>query len=329
MTSPQLSDAAAAPAALAAFLRGIERRGAVFAELHCGDPAVADQALALALRVFRDVAVRTPFAQWPRLFWTALLASPPLRTPPPAPHWPTEFAPLAGVGSGPRAALLLRLVAGLGDADAATVLGIARPTYRLALQRALPHRPDGSPDEAAWRALGEAVQQATRQLPAARLAHLARLREAAIQGRRPDLIGPLPPAAAEDAAAPATPRWRMPALWAASALTGLALAATFSLPDRWLPEQGDPRIRVRPLPPAELPAATYGAEAALLTERDFEQLVDVADTAVVRELDLYAWYAAEEAAQAAGTAGPAPSPVVEFPLPAGSAHAGGSNDAPR
>lgn len=329
MTSAHLSDAAAAPAALAAFLRGIERRGAVFAELHCGDAAVADQAFALALRVFRDVAVRTAFAQWPRLFWTALLASPPLRTPPPAPHWAAEFAPLAGIGSGPRAALLLRLVAGLGDADAATVLGIARPTYRLALQRALPHRPDGTPDEAAWRALGEAVQQAARQLPAARLAHLARLREAAIQGRRPDLIGPLPPPAAGGEATPDAPRWRTPGLWAVAASTGLALVATFSLPDRWLPEHGDPRIRVRALPAADLPAATYGAEAALLTERDFEQLADVADTAVVRELELYAWYAAERAAQAGaepGVVDPVPPSATDPALPASVMEA---SDAPR
>src|SRR3546814_8370911 len=59
----------------------------------------------------------------------------------------------------PISALLLRLVAGLPEAEAAAVLGVARPTYRLAVQRALPHGEDGQPDTQGWRMLGEATRQ--------------------------------------------------------------------------------------------------------------------------------------------------------------------------
>ena len=50
------SSSSPAPAALAAFLRGCERRGAVFAELQCGDAERGDIALAAALRAFRAVS---------------------------------------------------------------------------------------------------------------------------------------------------------------------------------------------------------------------------------------------------------------------------------
>ncbi|MCA1714107.1 MAG: hypothetical protein LC715_02915, partial [Gammaproteobacteria bacterium] len=64
-----LIDAAAAPAALTAFLRGIERRGALFAQLQCGDAIAGDSALAAAMGAFRKAAEQTPVAGWPRRFW--------------------------------------------------------------------------------------------------------------------------------------------------------------------------------------------------------------------------------------------------------------------
>jgi len=290
MRESTLNDAAAAPAALTAFLRGVERRGAVFAQLQSGgDADRVDGALAAAMRAFRNGAAQVPVAEWPRRFWTLLLASPHLRddtrTPP---RWPAEFAPLTMLGHGPRAALLLRLVAGLPDVDAAAVLGIARPTYRLALQRALPHREDGTPDEASWHALGEAAQQAIRHLPAERLAHLARLREAAILGRRLD---PLAGRATHEAVS-APPRWWLPVLAGTAFAMLVALATTFVIPDSDPGLTGDVRIRVRPLPPAEAPAATFDAETALLTQRDFEMLADDAASAASRDPAFHAWLAA-------------------------------------
>ena len=59
---------ATAPTALGAFLRGVERRGLVFARLLAGSPQAGDQALAWALDGFASAAGRTPFGDWPRRF---------------------------------------------------------------------------------------------------------------------------------------------------------------------------------------------------------------------------------------------------------------------
>lgn len=295
MTQAPPNEAADPPAALTAFLRGIERRGVVFAELMCGDPTAAEKAYAVALRQFRGQALAQPFAHWPRLFWRTLLASPVLRGGSPAAQWPDAFSALGQAGSGPRAALLLRLVAGLTDPEAAAVLGVAPPTYRLALRRALPHRADGSADPEAWRALGLHVQDAVRGLPAERLAHIARLREAAVQGRRPELIGPLPVAPAPVDAEPAAPHRRLrQMLWAGVAACALALLATFVFPTG-LPggSDGDPRVSVRPLGAAAAPAARYDTGFGLLTERDFELLAAASAQPPQDDPAFYAWYAAQ------------------------------------
>lgn len=161
---PDPADATSS-SALSAFLRGVERRGLVFAWLLAGSRQTGEAALAWALDRFRQEAGRTAFGDWSRRFWSLLLAAPSLRQPPAAPRWEPGFDWLSRIGHGPRAALLLRLVAGLAESDAATVLGIARPTYRLGLQRALPHQADGSADVAAWEALGAATRERLRALP--------------------------------------------------------------------------------------------------------------------------------------------------------------------
>lgn len=283
----------AATSALNAFLRGVERRAVVFAELLCGDPARAEDALSAAMRAFRPISAQSAMTDWPRRFWGLLLATPSLRKETAAPtrvgalHW------LGQVGQGPRAALLLRLVGGLGEADAAAVLGVTRPTYRLALHHALPRDAQGEPDPAAWSTLGEAVQDAVKALPATRLAQLARLREAALLGHD---IAAGPPR--RDAPAPEAPptRWRSAAMAGVAAIALAALAFTFFF--RPTPAPGgldDPRIRVDALPSAERPAATFDAATALATERDFTQLASGSDEAFLRDLDFYAWYAAQRA----------------------------------
>lgn len=289
-TMPRTShEAASAPAALTAFLRGVERRGAVFAQLQVGDAATGDRALIAAMRAFRLPAARIPFADWPRQFWTLLLATPELREQPVAPAWGSGFGLLAGIGRGPRAALLLRLVAGLPEAEAAAVLGVARPTYRLALQRALPHGDDGQPDTQGWRMLGEATRHAVRDLSAERMAQLARMREAAAHGRRLDL--PAAAAPGRDPGAPAP--WRMPAMVAAAAACLLAFAATF-LPafDNQAGNAPTSRIEVVPLPPAQAPESTFDARTALLTHPDFELLAAADDEAAASDPGFYAWLAA-------------------------------------
>jgi hypothetical protein len=285
MTARPLDASAGPPAALTAFLRGIERRGAVFAQLATGSAVAGDAALAATMHAFRGVASGAPFTEWPRRFWALLLANPRLRTPAVQSAWPTGFEALAGLGVGPRAALLLRLVAGLPEADAAAVLGVARATYRLALQRALPRHDDGAPDATAWRALGDAAQAMVRQLPASRLEELVRQREAAVIGRGP------PPAPRRPRARGA-PRYRQ-ACAAVAAFTVLALAATWWLPHRGAADPGFDGVRVEPLPPAERPVATYDQDAALLTHRDFELLVEGEGSAVVADPGFFAWYAAQ------------------------------------
>lgn len=262
-----MNDPSAARAALNAFLRGVERRGVVFAEWQGGDAEAGDAALAATLRGFGEVAEGVPFAEWPRRFWAMLLAAPGLRGPVAAGVAQADEAPghLARLGGGPRAALLLRLVAGLAESEAAAVLGVGRPTYRLALQRALPHRADGSPDPEAWRAMSEAAQAALRAVPDERLQRIALLRE----GRRPK---PRPVAAVP--AADARPRWLWPASFAVAALTGAALAATWWWP--WPHAAADaqaPRIQVQALPPASAPVGRFDPVLALQTDRDLDLLL--------------------------------------------------------
>ena len=242
------------------------------------------------MRAFRLPAAKIPFADWPRQFWTLLLATPELREQPRAPSWGSGFGPLAGVGRGPRAALLLRLVAGLPEAEAAAVLGVARPTYRLALQRALPRGQDGQPDTQGWRMLGEATRHAVRELSAERMAQLARMREAAAQGRRLD--PPAAPPRERDQAAPAS--WRTPAMIATAAATALAFGASF-LPvfDNQADQAPSSRIEVAPLPPGDAPESTFDDRAALLTHPDFDMLADPsADEAAARDPGFHAWLAA-------------------------------------
>ena len=290
MSPATLSESVSAPAALAAFLRGVERRGAVFAELQCGDAACGDPALAAAMRAFRESAAASPIGDWPRRFWALLLAAPVLRRPAPDADWPDALSVLARLGHGPRAALLLRLVAGLHEAEAAAVLGIAPAMYRLALQRAMPRRADGTPDEDAWRALADATQLEIRQLPPTRLARLAQLREAALQHRRP----PVSAGRRRQAAAGSRPRWLLPALWTGVVACALAFVASFyPMPTGSPHGDGEPRVQRVPLAAAESPASTFDAQTAVLTDRDFEMLLADGDADAIGDVGFQSWYAAQ------------------------------------
>jgi hypothetical protein len=267
MTSRPSTTAADAGAstALGAFLRGVERRGLVFAQLLAGSSGAGAAALAWSVERFRDEAARTAFGEWPRRFWSLLLAAPTLRRPPEDPRWDSDFAWLERIGHGPRAALLLRLVAGLAESDAASVLGIARPTYRLGLQRALPHHDDGSADVEAWQALGRATQDVLRALPQGALA------TAAGTGT-PGQEDGLPDASARRPAG----RGLRGALALVALATLAALAATF-VPGDHLPEGLDEapgHILSEPLPEAERPAGRYADEDALALHPDLGLLLD-------------------------------------------------------
>ncbi|MBW3551795.1 MAG: hypothetical protein KY442_13740, partial [Proteobacteria bacterium] len=278
----------APPAALAAFLRGVERRGAVLAQLQCGDAGIGDAALAAAMRDFGAAAAGQPMAEWPRRFWMLLLAEPGLCERPPVTLPLDATDRLAALASGPRAALLLRLAAGLTEADAAAVLGIPTPSYRLALHGALPRDPDGRPNPQAWQRLREQVQRRIKALPPARLERLMHAREAVLAGAHGATVAAPAPAGARAAPTWHRPRHLLALLWTLLALSALALAATFWWPYGAWPLAGlhapldRQAIQVRPLPPGAAPASRLGADAGLIAHRDFELLADPGGAAAAR-----------------------------------------------
>ena len=304
-----LNDATAVPAALSAFLRGVERRGALFGELQSGDRDVGDSSLAAAMRAFRNHAAALPMAEWSLRFWTLLAAAPPLRRDAATAKWSPDMQALVALESLPRQALLLRLVAGLAEPDAAGVLGLTPAAYQQALAVACPRDVEGQADALAWRTLAEAIQQQLRDLPPERLARLARLREAAITGSRIDTAAAKTVAkAAPDQVRPSRRRW--PWIVLVLALCALALAATW-----WWPHwQVSRRLDGTPAPgamrvedavdirsealPAQPPAAMFDADMALVTHPDFDLVLDEQDEAIARDADFYAWYGAARQAVA-------------------------------
>lgn len=263
----------AAPTALAAFLRGVERRAAVLAELQAGDPTLGDAALTRAMAAFRGQALAAPMADWPRLFWSALLQQPALRR---ARHARSpDFMPACPPPL--RAALLLRVAAGLDEPDAAAVLAVDPLQLRRAVLKALACAEDGI-DPAAWAALQAQVQGRIRDLPTDRALRLMRMREAA-------LAGP----AARFFPAPATVpplRWRAPAI--AAAITVLALAGTYVVERT----RRDPGVTVAALGPAGQPASRFDREAAIASHPDFALLADPAAERVAIDAAFYSWLAA-------------------------------------
>ncbi|WP_133478421.1 hypothetical protein [Cognatilysobacter segetis] len=270
------------PAALAAFLRGVERRAAVLAELQAGDPTLGDAALTRAMAAFREVAVDAPMADWPRLFWQALLAQPALRRATRA--RPAAFMPRCSPAL--RAAMLLRLAAGLEEAAAAAVLDVPPPRLREAVLRALPTAPEGVPDAGAWQRLQADVQQRVRGLPTERSLRLARMREGALAG----------PAARFFVAPTGWQRHRLQAAGAAAALTVLALAATWRAP-----ADADGPVAVEALRPAGSPASRYSKVTGLLTHPDFDLLADPAEARLARDAAFLAWTVGRNAVPVAPT----------------------------
>ncbi|MFZ5658068.1 MAG: hypothetical protein ACOY37_13640 [Pseudomonadota bacterium] len=278
----------AAPPALAAFLKGVERRGAVLAELQAGEAGIGDAALTRAMAAFRPQALEHPMADWPRLFWAALLAQPALRR---ARHarWPADLPRAATPGL--RAALLLRLVAGLEEDEAAAVLDVAPGMLRRALERVVPRAADGRPDAAAWARQRQALQQRVRDLPADRALRLARGREAALAGPAERFF-------------PAPERGRAWPLAGVVAAVALALAATW-----WLERRVDDRVDVLTLGPPGKPASRYSPTAGLVAHPDFAQLADPDGERLALDVAFLSWSAAQAAAAAAPVDPLAPRPA--------------------
>lgn len=305
MTATSPSDGVAAPPALAAFLRGIERRAAVLADLQSGRPERGLPALAAAMRAFRSHAASLPMADWPLRFWKLLGAVPTLRQADAAEGaWPVPLAHLRSLQPADRLALLLRIVAGLDEPLAAQVLQLSTEDYQQALARACPRDAAGRPDAAGWRALADAAQQCLRDLPPARLQALAQLRDAAIAGSTAPAAASAP--ASVPAAAASRPRRRgaRPALrtrlaGAVIAVVALALVGTVfwdRLPwhrSRAAAAAGgsDASLALGDTGPVQVEVLPPESDTASAPPLPAEPPAPLPEPAIY-DLDFYAWYAA-------------------------------------
>ncbi|WP_287596531.1 DUF3106 domain-containing protein [Thermomonas sp.] len=266
-------------AAVAAFLRGLDRRARLLALVQSGDAQAAPRALDAAARVFASEAGQWPIAQWPRQYWRLLLSTPSMRQ-----TGAVTAGPLPGIARLPaqvRAALLLHLVAALDEADAAAALGIEVDAYQLRIRDALPRDALGQPDLDVWRAWRAAAQRALDALPETAAAAPA----------------PAPSTAQPDQGADAARhRRRMRWLSLGVAACAFALLASFFLHQRGreLLDSWRNHVQVEPLPPAVAPKARFDpADPALHPDRAL--LAEPGTLQLARQLPLLAWLATEAA----------------------------------
>lgn len=269
----------------AAFLRGIEHRGRVLALAQCGDAARANAALAECKIAFHELAEDAGPEQWTALFWQSLLAHPALR----ARLVPDPHDPFSQLEPGPRAALLLRLVAELDRDAAAEALGVAPETYRHALARAIEALRAKGIDEAVLHHVRDSLRRETRPTHAT-------------------------PLAADDEP-PIHHAWHArrlrPWLYGALGVLALALVASFF----WVPgflrgtdtPSGFQTLR------EHAPAVKLSAAESAISDSDFDLLVDPQGERIARDLDLYAWYAASAGVSGAGNLNGAPLPETTLP----------------
>lgn len=251
--------------ALSAFLRGIERRAFVFAELQCGRMDVAQAALGQAMRAFRTVSAITPLSGWPAAFWSLLLAQPELS------GGDSGEPALAALGSGPRAALLLRLVAGLDFPHAAQVLGVGEATYRFALQRALLQLGEADVSYARLGELRERLHRQVKTLSPERVQALSTLRQRVLS----------------DQAEPPPPR---PRPWWRWLLWGLLLALALAFAGTWWWSPGRARSAgPEPLPETPLPPPSMSEASDIVTHPDYLQLAEPEAQALSADLAVLSW----------------------------------------
>ena len=274
------------PAAVTAFLRGLDRRARLFAGVQAGDPVAAQHALAVVGRVFSGEAGQWPIAEWPRQYWRLLLAAPSLRKPPvevPTPQLP-------GIGRlavETRAAVLLHLVAGLDDTDASAALGIDIATYQARIRDALPRDALGQPDVDVWRAWRAAAERELSRVPepeAPPIAPVAAATKPASESTFPRKVD------SDPSSADARHHHRMRWLWAGVALCLVAMVATFFLHPRGraVLDQWRAEIKREPLDAAAPPKARFDA-ADIALHPDRELLASPAELAFARQLPLLAW----------------------------------------
>lgn len=280
-------------AAVAAFLRGQQRRAQVLAAVQVGTAEAAGASLEAVARVFAGEAAARPLAAWPVLYWQLLLGLPAMRRAV-ADASGSPLPEVTALAPGVRAAVLLQLLGGLDEAGIGAVLGVPAPTWQGWIRQAVPTAPDGQPDVAVWRVWQAALRQA---------------QEAAAAPPAPPPSAPAPaPAAAPARVRPAARagarrRWRL----AGGALL-LAVAAA-AVGWWWLAAPRGGIVRT-PLPPAEAPRARYAADDPA-SEPDRALLETPAELALAQRLPLLAWLEASAAALPEEAAASAPAPAAE------------------
>ena len=263
------------PAAVAAFLRGLDKRARLFAAAQAGDASRGDRALAAVARVFAAEAGQWPLAQWPQQYWRLLLAAPSLRHGA-APAADALLPGIARLAPGPRAAVLLHLVARLADEAAAAALGQSVQDYQATIRDSLPRNQLGQPDVDVWRAWRATVQRELER--AAESPPLAK-----------PVFAPAPPVATGPAPATAHgTRW----LWLGVGVCVLAFAAAFFIhpAGREVVAHWFATIKREPLPPAAAPKARFDA-GELTLHPDRERLAAPHEAAMADDLALFAWLA--------------------------------------
>lgn len=303
MTAASAPVSPTAAGALSAFLRGVERRALVVAELQTGEPARAEQALVAVMRAFAAVASDLPMAQWPPRFWALLAARQALRDTPTG-RWEGGVAHLGELDPLVRLALLLRIGAGLDEDTAARLLDTDVDGYQEALAAACPRDAAGQPDAHGWRVLAEEVQQRIRELPAQRLKEL---QQPVATGKKEPSSKSWRAPADEQRSAPVPPRrrpsqqrrWRGPAILLATVLVLLVAGlgwrawqgrtpdAPAVVPEGAVGDAGPVKVEALDTDAPNVAAAGTDPmaveDAAMLADPDFPLLADA---------DLHAWSAA-------------------------------------
>lgn len=280
-------------AAVAAFLRGVDRRARLLASVQAGDAAAAQRALTVSTRVFVADAGQWPIAQWPLQFWRLLLSVPAMGQP--GNHAGASAIPgIAKLPPPVRAAVLLNLVAALEDADAAAALDISTDAYHQRIRAALPTDALGQPDVDVWRAWRAAAQRALDASPVQ--IEAAPSAPATPSAGTSTLIDPLH-------------RRRLRWLWLGVAACALALLASFFLHPRGreLLDNWRNHVRVDALPAADPPKAHFDASDTRL-HPDQALLAAPQDLALAQHLPMLSWLAAD-----AGDALSAIQPVIPEP----------------
>ena len=297
--------------AIAAFLRGVERRAWLLARAQSGQPVAAQRALAVTQQVFVSDAEQWPIAQWPLQYWRLLLSVPAMGQ---ATDTATD-TPLPAIAQLPpaiRAAVLLHLVVCLDETEAAAALDCEVASYQQRIRDALPRDAHGQPDIAVWRQWRDAVQQALEAPDLVTPTQAAATPQASLQTPPPQAT-PTAASAPSTAAGSANPpphphrhllRW----LWLGVALGLLALVATFFLHPRGrvLWNEWHNRVRVEALPAAAAPKARFDPSDAA-NDPDRALFAAPQELALATDLPLLAWLSTQP--------DPLPEATASIPLP--------------